>query len=186
MVVLDADVLVPILSCDLLLCAFDHDLYQPVVTPAILSDLERTLREDFAHLNQEALARRGAQVAQVAQVAQTLALHTHPDAPVTGEVAGVNTKDRHVATVAVATKADFVASNDRRLRRQINQLNFRTRALTGDELMIGLHTSQPDAVRALIDAMVAKRVLRPVSRAELLGQLTGLFPAFVAAVRPDG
>ena len=31
-VVLDADVLVPILSCDLLLSCFDHDLYQPVVT----------------------------------------------------------------------------------------------------------------------------------------------------------
>jgi len=33
--VLDADVLVPILSCDLLLSAFDADLYQPVVTPTV-------------------------------------------------------------------------------------------------------------------------------------------------------
>ncbi len=180
MVVLDADVLVPILSCDLLLCAFDHDLYQPVVTPTILAEVERTLHEDFAHLNPEALARRAA------QVAQALALHTHADAPVTEAVAGVNPKDRHVAAVALATKADFVASNDRRLRRQINQLGLRTRAVTGDELMVGLHTSQPDTLRPLIDAMVAKRVLRPVSRAELLGQLAGLFPAFVAAVGLDG
>jgi len=179
-VVLDADVLVPILSCDLLLCAFDHDLYQPVVTPTILAEVERTLHEDFAHLNPEALARRAA------QVAQALALHTHADAPVTEAVAGVNPKDRHVAAVALATKADFVASNDRRLRRQINQLGLRTRAVTGDELMVGLHTSQPDTLRPLIDAMVAKRVLRPVSRAELLGQLAGLFPAFVAAVGLDG
>ena len=28
--VLDADVLVPILSCDLLLTAFEYDLFQPV------------------------------------------------------------------------------------------------------------------------------------------------------------
>ena len=34
--VLDADVLVPILSCDLLLSAFDEDLYRPIVTATIL------------------------------------------------------------------------------------------------------------------------------------------------------
>ena len=33
--VLDADVLVPILSCDLLLSAFDADLYRPGVTATI-------------------------------------------------------------------------------------------------------------------------------------------------------
>jgi hypothetical protein len=36
--VLDADVLVPILSCDVLLCAFDHDLYRPVVTGGVLAE----------------------------------------------------------------------------------------------------------------------------------------------------
>ncbi len=40
--VLDADVLVPILSCDLLLSAFDEDLYRPVVTATILHETERT------------------------------------------------------------------------------------------------------------------------------------------------
>ena len=40
--VLDADVLVPILSCDLLLSAFDEDLYHPVVTPTILEPMGQT------------------------------------------------------------------------------------------------------------------------------------------------
>ena len=47
--VLDTDVLVPILSCDLLLSAFDADLYRPVTTTTILDELERNLIENFSH-----------------------------------------------------------------------------------------------------------------------------------------
>jgi hypothetical protein len=83
-VVLDADVLVPILSCDLLLSAFDADLYQSVVTPTILGEVERTLLSDFGHLDPLALGRRARQVRSV------LAFHTRPDPVVTGAVGGVN------------------------------------------------------------------------------------------------
>ena len=41
--VLDADVLVPILSCELLPSAFDEDLYRPVITATILDETERNL-----------------------------------------------------------------------------------------------------------------------------------------------
>ena len=44
---LDADVLVPIVVCDFLLTAFDHGLYEPVVSSAVLEDVERALIEDF-------------------------------------------------------------------------------------------------------------------------------------------
>ena len=69
--VLDADVLVPILSCDLLLSAFDADLYRPVVTATILDELERNLVEHFAQIDPAALRGR------VAQVAAALSHHTH-------------------------------------------------------------------------------------------------------------
>ncbi|MFZ6003043.1 MAG: hypothetical protein ACOYXM_03850 [Actinomycetota bacterium] len=72
--VLDADVLVPILSCDLLLTAFDHDLYQPIITPKILDEVERNLLRAFPHLDPDALRRR------VEQMRRALALHTRPDA----------------------------------------------------------------------------------------------------------
>ena len=49
--VLDADVLVPILSCDLLLSAFGEDLYRPVVTATILDETERNLVDGFTHLD---------------------------------------------------------------------------------------------------------------------------------------
>ncbi len=70
--VLDADVLVPILSRDLLLTAFDHDLYVPVVAPRILDEVERNLLTDFRHLDRAALTRRAE------QVRATLRFHTHP------------------------------------------------------------------------------------------------------------
>ena len=34
----------------------------------------------------------------------------------------------------------------------------------------------------MIDVMVAKRVRRPVTRDELIGQLAGLYPRFAAAL----
>lgn len=174
--VLDADVLVPILSCDLLLCAFDHDLYRPVVTEQILGEVERTLASDLAHLDAAAVARRAR------QVAETLALHTHPAAPVTEAVAVVNVKDRHVAAAALAAAADVVVSNDRRLRRQIDRLGPPLRAVSGDELMVGLYDADRDGIDTVIDVMVAKRVRRPLTRDELIGQLAGQFPRFAAAL----
>ena len=94
--VLDADVLVPILSCDLLLSAFDEDLYRPVVTATILDEVERSLVEHFTHLDPTALRGR------VAQVAVALLHHMHDEGDVTAAtVATVNHKDRHVVAKRV-------------------------------------------------------------------------------------
>ena len=79
--VLDADVLVPILSWDLLLSAFDQDLYRPVVTATILEELERTLVEHFARFDPAAIRRR------VAQVAAALSHHTNHEGDITALVA---------------------------------------------------------------------------------------------------
>ena len=89
--VLDADVLVPILSCDLLLSSFDHGLYQPVVTRRILDEVTRSLAVDFPALDRPAIARR------VRQVAVALAFNTEKEVAASEAVAGVNAKDRHVA-----------------------------------------------------------------------------------------
>lgn len=55
---LDADVLVPILACDFLLTAFDHGLYQPVVSENVLGEVQRTLRSDFPKLDGAAITYR--------------------------------------------------------------------------------------------------------------------------------
>ena len=176
--VLDADVLVPILSCDLLLSAFDEDLYRPVVTATILDEIERNLVEGFTHLDPVALRGR------VAQVAAALSFHTHDEGDVTADaVATVNRKDRHVAATALAHGADLVVSNDRRLRREINARGGPLLAVTGDEFAQRLLADQPDGVDAVIDALVAKRTRRPVTPSELIDQLAGSFPGFAADLR---
>ncbi len=53
---LDADVLVPIVACDFLLTAFDHGLFEPVVSAMVLDEVERTL--DFTHIDPDGLRRR--------------------------------------------------------------------------------------------------------------------------------
>ena len=176
--VLDADVLVPILSCDLLLTAFDADLYRPVVTARILDETERNLVAGFTHLDPVALRGR------VAQVAAALSQHTHDEGDVTAAaVASVNRKDRHVAATALAHGADLVVSNDRRLRREINALGGTLLAVSGDEFAQRLLVDQSDGIDSAIDALVAKRTRRPVTRSELIDQLAGSFPRFAAEMR---
>jgi rRNA-processing protein FCF1 len=177
--VLDADVLVPILSCDLLLSAFDADLYQPVVTAMILGEVERTLRTDFGHLDPEALGRRARQVRTV------LAFHTRSDPVVTDAVVGVNAKDRHVAALAIAAQVDVVVSNDGRLRRQLDQLAPPVPAANADRFALRLLHQDRNAMHETLAAMVAKRRRPPVTRNELIGQLAGAFPHFTAALRQD-
>ena len=176
-VVLDADVLVPILSCDLLLSCFDHDLYQPVVTRRILDEVEHSLAVDFAHLDRDFIVRR------VRQVSAALAFHTQPDPAVTDAVAGVNAKDRHVAAIALAARADLVVTNDKRLRREIEALDSPVRAVSSDEFIVGLYQVDPDQVVAVLDAMVTKRTRRPITRTELVAALAGSFPRFAAETR---
>lgn len=176
--VLDADVLVPILSCDLLLSAFDENLYRPVITATILEETERNLIAGFPHLDPVALRSR------VAQVAAALSLHTHHDGDATSAaVATVNRKDRHIAAAALAHGADLVVSNDRRLRREVNALDGHLLAVTPDEFALQLLVHQPDGVEDVIDALVAKRTRRPVTRMELIDELAGAFPGFAAGLR---
>lgn len=106
--VLDADALVPILLCDLLLSAFDEDLYRPVVTATILNETERTLVHSFTHLDPVALRGR------VAQAAAALSLHTHDEG------------DVNAAAVAAVTARTATAPQRRRSRRRPSRHLART------------------------------------------------------------
>ena len=54
-VVLDADVLIPILSCDFLLTCFDLGLFVPIITPKILVKVQQNLLENFPKIDPERL-----------------------------------------------------------------------------------------------------------------------------------
>lgn len=172
--VLDADVPVPILSCDLLLTAFDHDLYRPVTTPRILDEVERNLVEAHPDLEPGRLRRR------VEHMQRALELHMRAD---TGSaVGGINHKDHHVVAAALEASADVVVTNDRRLQREIDALDEPLEALSADEFATGLVASDAHVMDAVIDDLVAKRVMRPISRDDLLSRLERAFPSLVAAL----
>lgn len=177
--VLDADVLVPILSCNLLLTAFDHDLYQPVVTPKILGEVERNLLRAFPHLDPGALRRR------VEQMRRALALHTRPDIDDEEALESINRKDRHVVFAAIIHRADVVVTNDRRLRAEIEAIGGPLRAASGDGFAVSLLGDARDVIDQVLHDLVAKRVRRPLTRHQLLDQLAGAFPSFVTTLDPS-
>ena len=48
--------------------------------------------------------------------------------------------------------------------------------------MVGLIDADRDGIDTVIDVMVTKRVRRPLTHDELIGQLAGQFPRFAAAL----
>lgn len=178
--VLDADVLVPILVCDLLLTAFDHDLYQPIVTPKLLEEVERNLIRAHPALPADRLR------ARVDHMRAALRRHTLADSDAGSAVVGVNAKDRHVVAAALGSDAQVVVTNDRRLQREIAELGSSVRAVSADEFAVTLMDADPQAMQGVIDALVDKRVQRPVTRDQFLGQLENAMPALVTRQRAPG
>ena len=91
-VVLDANVLVPIVACDFLLTAFDLQLFEPIVSATVLQEVERTLIEEFPHLDPSGLLRR------VEHMRGALADQTVDTEVIDGVPDTINTKDRHAST----------------------------------------------------------------------------------------
>jgi len=102
---------------------------------------------------------------------------------VTDAVGRVNPKDRHVAALAIAAKADVVVSNDRWLRRHLDQLAPPISAADADRFAVQLLDQDRDAINEVLAAMVAKRQRPSVTRDELIDQLEGAFPHFTAGLR---
>ena len=172
---LDADVLVPIIACDFLLTAFDHGLYEPVVSVIALDEVERTLNDDFPNLTADVVRFRVDAMRDA--LADQLIDPDPSDAP-----DAINAKDRHVVAAALAGEAALLVSNDNALRQQVDRAAIALRAVTLDEFALDLSERSADGVNEVIDALVSKRTRRPVTRAELLVALAKPFPRMVAAL----
>lgn len=171
---LDANLLVPIVACDFLLTAFDHGLFEPVVSAAVLDEVERTLLEDFPHIDPEGLRRR------VGYVRLTLADQvvdvTEAEVP-----EAINPKDRHVVGAALAGEAALVVTEDARLRREIEAAGIGVETVDADAFAMRLWATSPTGVDGTVRRLIAKRRRRPVSEAEMAAQLAAHFPSMSAA-----
>lgn len=166
---LDADVLVPIVTCDFLLTAFDVGLYEPAVSAKALEEVQVALTEDFPHLDPQAVR------ARVDAMRAALEDHVVEGEPVDVPL-GINDKDRHVVGAAIEAEATLIVSNDRRLRAEVNAAELDQRAIDVDEFAMHLWASSPAGVSAVVDAMVYKRRHPPVRRAVIVESLRPSMP----------
>jgi len=171
---LDADVLVPILSCDFLLTAFDLGLYEPVVSEAVLAEVERNLVADFPHLDPSRLKRRVGQMRSALE--DNLVTGSEVDVP-----DDVNPKDRHVIAAALAGEASIVVTNDKRLRSETNAAGLSLEAISADGFAARLWNNDPDGINAVIDRLVSKRTRNPITPEDLASALRGPFPSMLAS-----
>ena len=174
--VLDSDV--PIVACDFLLTAFDHGLYEPIVSTAALAEIERTLIEDFPHLDPAAIRHRLATM-QIALEDQLV------DGQGVDVPAGINAKDCHVVGAALVGAAQMIVSNDRRLRAEVDASELQLTMLDLDTFAIGLWRSSPTDVHGVIDTMVSKRQRPPISTDELIGALRRSMPSLALALQTN-
>jgi len=169
-VVLDANLLVPIVACDFLLTAADHGLFEPLVSASILEEVERNLIELRPDIDPDRLRRR------VGYMRTALADNIIDTEPRPSEPAAINAKDRHVALAALGGHADLVATNDADLRVQIGPGKFAFGAVSGDDFVAELWASSPAEVALVIDSLIAKRRTPPIMPERMAEQLRVHFP----------
>lgn len=173
--VIDANLLVPIVACDFLLTAFDHRVFELIVSTTVLDEVERTLIDDFPHVDPSGLRRR------VEHVRVALADQTVDPTGLVGVADAINTNDRHVVAAALATEAAFVVTNDRVLRTEIASSGVKLHPLDGATFAMRLWDAAPADVSGVIDALITKRRRRPLSPREMAAQLSVHFPAMTEA-----
>ena len=176
-VVVDADVLIPILSCDFLLTGLDLAVYELAVSPKVLDEVERHLITDFPNRDPSRLAVRAE------HMRFALRNSVVRDAKPTEAVDAVNAKDRHVAMAAVTTRATIAVTDDRRLRRQLSQALPKLSPMSVDQFALQLFQRDRDALNAILESMAGKRTRPPTTVDELVMRIERSFPKFAAKWR---
>lgn len=176
-VVVDADVLIPILSCDFLLTGLDLAVYELAVSPKVLDEVERHLMTDFPTVDPARLAFRAE------RMRFALRNSVVRDARPTDEVEAVNTKDKHVAMAAITSQATIAVTNDRRLRRQLSEALPKLSPMTVDQFALQLFGRDPESLDEILDTMAGKRTRPPMSIDEVVARLAGALPKFAAKWR---
>ncbi len=172
---IDANLLVPIVACDFLLTAFEHGLFEPIVSSTVLDEVERNLLEDFPHVDPDGLRKR------VSHMRAALADQIIDSVASAGVVETINPKDRHVVAAALASEASVLVTADGALRAEIGRSELGLEPLDGDTFAVRLWEASPADVDAVVLSMVTKRRRRTVSPVEMVEQLREHFPSFAAA-----
>jgi len=175
--VLDADVLHPYISVDLLLRLAERRLFRPAWSVEILDEVR------------ESLVRRGIDAGRVEHRLQAMQ-GTFPEA-MTDQVerflrvvpVRVDEGDRHVAAAALAARADAIVTRNISdfAPDELFSLGIEVQSL--DSFLLNQWTLDPDVVVDVLSEMERDRLRSPRRISELLGALELLAPTFVSAAR---
>jgi predicted nucleic acid-binding protein len=172
--VLDANVLVPILSCVLLLTAARHELFQPIWSPTILDEVTRNIIAINVDLDPDRLRARIAAMSNAFPAASLTEWEPVPS--------GVNEKDQHVLSVAVASEADVVVTEDAQLRHQL-RADGRITAHRLDDFLESQATNDSEGWADVVETMARRRRNPPIEPVALLASIERGHPRFAAIVR---
>jgi hypothetical protein len=175
--VLDADVLHPQISVDLLLRLAERRLFRPAWSLEILDEVR------------ESLIRRGIDAVRVDRRLRAMQ-DTFPEA-MTEEVGRfmsvvpdeVDEGDRHVAAAALAGRADGIVTKNTSdfAPDELFAIGIEVQSL--DSFLVNQWTLEPDVVLDVLQEMERDRLRPPRRVPELLEALESLAPTFAAAVR---
>jgi hypothetical protein len=175
--VLDADVLHPHISVDVLLRLAERRLFRPAWSVEILGEVRESLirRElDAARVDRRLQAMHDAfPEAMTDQVERFLALV--PDE--------VDVGDRHVAAAALAARADAIVTRNISdfAPEEMFALGIEVQSL--DAFLLNQWTLDAEVVLDVLEEMERDRLRPPRTVAELLAALQPLAPGFAASVR---
>lgn len=175
--VLDADVLHPAVTSDLLLRLVERGLFRAVWSPLILDELRRSLVD--RGIDPERVERRIGAMTDAFE--EALVEDVGPFLSAVPEA--VDEGDRHVVAAALAARADgIVTRNVRHFPVEpLEALGIEVQAL--DEFLVNQWTLDAEAVTDVLRAMEKDRVRPPRTVLELLQALEPLAPGFSDLVR---
>jgi hypothetical protein len=177
---LDANVLHPIIVCDLLLRFAEKGFFRPLCSREILDETTRSVARRFPHVSREALDRRVAAMESA-----------FPDALVTGHEPLTRTlpfeDDAHVVAAAIVGGADVIVTNNLRHFPVPALVPYRLSAQSADDFLVHQWWLDPaTGARVLVEQSAG--TTRPhIPVPELLARLRSRLPGFVevAEASPD-
>ena len=178
-VVLDACVLFPVWSCDLLLTAQEVGIIQSVIaSPEIIDEARRNALDRYPD-KAAGIAQRFEAVTRFVEGGREAGEPIEVD-----DIELINAKDRHVLETAVRHDADFVVTVDDGFNAEINEWAGEERrdgplrgALTTDAFVALVAAKAPAKLRFLLRTMAARRRHRPAAAADVLELLRSRLPA---------
>jgi hypothetical protein len=174
---LDANVLHPMVICDLLVRLALEELYRPVWSDRILEEVVNSVLRRRPDIPEARMRKRIALMKQALPGAEIAEYE-----PLLSATRQFGTDD-HVVAAAVQARADVIVTDNIRDFPLADLAPFGIRAQTVDDFLVDLWARQPQAIRRVLAEQASATRNPPLSVSRILDGLQPAAPNFVKAVR---